>query len=118
MAPELTDVTIRNYCRDRNDVSRNEMIANDLVRAMDSDVPALLTGRSEHLQYFATKTPGVLARLRCEGRYGTRSNVVQPQRPGISPGRTNRGWILSRQEATYGEGCDDARLDLRYSWPC
>src|SRR5438067_5891000 len=37
MAPELTEVTIQDiYAALVNDVSRNEMIANDIVRAVDS----------------------------------------------------------------------------------
>jgi hypothetical protein len=52
MAPELTEVTIQDiYAALVNDVSRNEMIANDIARAIDSGrCPLLLTGRTEHLQ--------------------------------------------------------------------
>jgi hypothetical protein len=39
---------------------RNEMIAGDIVRAVESGrCPLFLTGRSEHLQYFAAKLVGV-----------------------------------------------------------
>jgi hypothetical protein len=52
MAPDLTDVTIQDiYAALVNDISRNEMIANDIVRAIGSGrCPLLLTGRTEHLQ--------------------------------------------------------------------
>jgi hypothetical protein len=48
MAPDLTDVTIQDiYAALVNDVPRNEMIANDIVRAIESGrCPLLLTGRS------------------------------------------------------------------------
>ena len=61
MAPDLTDVTIQDiYGALVNDVPRNEMIANDIVRAIESGrCPLLLTGRTEHLQYFAAKLAGV-----------------------------------------------------------
>jgi hypothetical protein len=61
MVPELTEVTIQDiYAALVNDASRNEMIANDIVRAIKSGrCPLLLTGRTEHLQYFAAKLEGV-----------------------------------------------------------
>src|SRR5207249_7466166 len=61
MAPELTEVTIQDiYTALVDNVSRNEMIANDIVRAIESGrCPLLLTGRTEHLQYFAAKLAGV-----------------------------------------------------------
>ncbi len=48
---DLTDVTIQDiYAALVNDVPRNEMIANDIVRAIESGrCPLLLTGRTEHL---------------------------------------------------------------------
>ena len=43
-----------------NDASRNEMIAADIVSAIETGrCPLLLTGRTEHLQYFAAKLAGV-----------------------------------------------------------
>jgi hypothetical protein len=40
--------------------SRNELIANDIERAVQSGrCPLLLTGRTEHLQYFAGKLASV-----------------------------------------------------------
>jgi hypothetical protein len=61
MAPELTEVTIQDiYAALVDDASRNEMIARDIVRAIESGrCPLLLTGRTEHLQYFAAKLAGV-----------------------------------------------------------
>ena len=61
MAPELTEVTIQDvYAALVNDASRNEMIANDITNAIGSGrCPLLLTGRTEHLQYFAAKLAGI-----------------------------------------------------------
>jgi hypothetical protein len=57
MPPELTDVTIQDiYAALVDDDLRNEMIAADLVRALElGRSPLLLTGRTEHLKYFAAK---------------------------------------------------------------
>ena len=61
MATDLNDFTIQDiYAALVNDVPRNEMIANDIVRVVESGrCPLLLTGRTEHLQYFAVKLAGV-----------------------------------------------------------
>lgn len=61
MSLELTEVTIQDvYGALINDIARNEMIANDVVRAVESGrCPLLLTGRTEHLRFFATRLAGV-----------------------------------------------------------
>ena len=61
MSPELTEITIQDiYAALVNDIPRNEIIASDIVRAIESGrCPLLLTGRTEHLQYFASKLSGV-----------------------------------------------------------
>ena len=61
MAPELTELTIQDiYAALVDDASRNEMIAGDIVHAIESGrCPLLLTGRTEHLQYFAARLAGV-----------------------------------------------------------
>src|SRR5262245_26996127 len=61
MAPELTEITIQDvYAALVDDVSRNEMITDDVVRAVRSGrCPLLLTGRTEHLQFFASRLAGV-----------------------------------------------------------
>jgi hypothetical protein len=61
MARELTEITIQDtYAALVDDVSRNEMIANDIVHAVESGrCPLLLTGRTEHLQFFRSRLAGV-----------------------------------------------------------
>ncbi len=60
MPPDLTEVTIQDvYGALSNDALRNAMIADDIVHAIKSGrSPLLLTGRTEHLQYFATTLSG------------------------------------------------------------
>jgi superfamily II DNA or RNA helicase len=57
MATDLTEVTIQDvYAALVDDAARNEMIANDVTRAIEAGrCPLLLTGRTEHLAYFATR---------------------------------------------------------------
>ena len=61
MAPEFTDVTIQDvYKALVDDAARSQMIAQDIVRALESGrCPLLLTGRTEHLQYLASRLAGV-----------------------------------------------------------
>jgi len=60
LAPDLTDVTIHDvYAALVNDRHRNELIASDLIKATEAGrSPLLLTGRTEHLKYFATQFCG------------------------------------------------------------
>jgi hypothetical protein len=61
MVPELTEITIQHiYAALVDGVSRNEMIADDIVRAVEAGrCPLLLTGRTDHLQFFASRLAGV-----------------------------------------------------------
>lgn len=60
-SPKLTDLTIQDvYAELAKDMARNEMIADDIVRALGQmRCPLLLTGRIEHLQYFAVRLKNV-----------------------------------------------------------
>ena len=62
MVTEATDITIHDiYAALVTDTARNEMIAADLIRAVEAGrSPLLLTGRTEHLQYFAAKLDGAI----------------------------------------------------------
>ncbi len=57
MPPNFGEVTIQDlYAALSNDAPRNELISGDIVGAVTSGrSPLLLTGRTEHLQYFATR---------------------------------------------------------------
>lgn len=56
------DLTIQDvYAALVDDTARNEMIAGDLLRSLESGrSPLLLTGRTEHLKFFASKLEGAI----------------------------------------------------------
>ena len=62
LEPDSCDVTIHDvYAALVRDRARNEMIVEDLMRAVEAGrSPLLLTGRTEHLKYFAAKLPGLV----------------------------------------------------------
>ena len=91
MAADLNDFTIQDVYA-VNDVPRNEMIANDIVRAVESGrCPLLLTGRTEHLQYFAAKLAGVAKHVFVlKGGMG-KNSVGRQRQPWRQCRRMNRG---------------------------
>ena len=115
MSPDLTDVTIQDtYASLVNDVPRNEMIANDVVRAVESGrCPLLLTGRTEHLQYFAAKLAGVARHL-----FILKGGMGKKQRREIAAALAavpeNESRVILATGSYIGEGFDDARLDTLF----
>lgn len=115
MAPELTDITIQDvYAALVNDVSRNEMIAADIVRAIESGrCPLLLTGRTEHLQCFAAKLAGVAKHI-----FVLKGGMGKKQRREISAALAavpeNESRVILATGSYIGEGFDDARLDTLF----
>jgi superfamily II DNA or RNA helicase len=115
MAPDLTDVTIQDiYAALVNDISRNEMIANDIVRAIESGrCPLLLTGRTEHLQYFAAKLAGVAKHV-----FVLKGGMGKKQRREIAAALAavpeNESRVILATGSYIGEGFDDARLDTLF----
>jgi superfamily II DNA or RNA helicase len=115
MAPELTEVTIQDiYAALVSDVSRNEMIANDIVRAIDSGrCPLLLTGRTEHLQYFTTKLAGAAKHV-----FVLKGGMGKKQRRAIAAALAlvpeNESRVILATGSYIGEGFDDARLDTLF----
>src|ERR1051326_2930865 len=115
MAPALTDATIQHiYAALVNDVPRNEMIANDIVRAIESGrCPLLLTGRTEHLQYFAAKLAGVAKHVFVlKGGMGTKQRRVIAAALAAVPENESR--VILATGSYIGEGFDDARLDTLF----
>ncbi len=115
MASELTEVTIQDiYAALVNDVSRNEMIANDIVRAIDSGrCPLLLTGRTEHLQYFATKLAGAAKHVFVlKGGMGKKQRRATAAALASVPENESR--VILTTGSYIGEGFDDARLDTLF----
>src|SRR6202166_4092182 len=115
MAPELTEVTIQDiYAALVTDVPRNEMIANDIVRAIESGrCPLLLTGRTEHLQFFAAKLAGVAKHI-----FVLNGGMGKKERREIAAALTavqdNDSRVILATGSYIGEGFDDARLDTLF----
>jgi hypothetical protein len=108
-------VTIQDiYAALVNDVSRNEMIANDIVRAVDSGrCPLLLTGRTEHLHYFATKLAGAAGHVfALKGGMGKKQRRATAAALASVPENESR--VILATGGYIGEGFDDARLDTLF----
>ncbi len=115
MASELTEVTIQDiYAALVDDVSRNEMIANDIVRAIESGrCPLLLTGRTEHLQHFAAKLEGVAKHVFVlKGGMGKKQRRATAAALASVPENESR--VILATGSYIGEGFDDARLDTLF----
>jgi superfamily II DNA or RNA helicase len=97
-----------------NDVPRNEMIANDIVRAVESGrCPLLLTGRTEHLQYFAAKLAGVAKHVFVlKGGMGKKQRRETAAALAAVPENESR--VILATGSYIGEGFDDARLDTLF----
>jgi hypothetical protein len=94
ISPELTDVTIQDiYAALVDDAARNEMIASDITGAIESGrCPLLLTGRTEHLQYFAAKLAGVAKHVFVLKRgHGEEAASDNDRGSGVGSGGRNAG---------------------------
>src|ERR1022692_3832685 len=112
MAPELTEITIQDiYAALVDNAPRNEMIAGDIVRAVESGrCPLLLTGRTEHLQYFAAKLAGVAQHVFVlKGGMGKKQRRETAAALAAVPENESR--VILATGSYIGEGFDDARLD-------
>jgi superfamily II DNA or RNA helicase len=115
MAPGLNDITIQDIYRALvDDASRNEMIAQDIVRAVESGrCPLLLTGRTEHLQYFATKLAGVTKHV-----FVLKGGMEKKQRrqtaAALAAAPESESRVILATGSYIGEGFDDARLDTLF----
>jgi superfamily II DNA or RNA helicase len=115
MAPELTELTIQDiYAALVDDASRNKMIAGDIVHAIESGrCPLLLTGRTEHLQYFAARLAGVAKHV-----FVLKGGMGKKQRRETSAALAavpeNESRVILATGSYIGEGFDDARLDTLF----
>jgi superfamily II DNA or RNA helicase len=115
MPPELIDVTIQDiYAALVDDGLRNEMIAADLVRALElGRSPLLLTGRTEHLKYFATKLAAVAKHVFVlKGGMGKKERRTTAAELASVP--ENEPRVILATGSYIGEGFDDARLDTLF----
>jgi superfamily II DNA or RNA helicase len=115
MPPELTDVTIQDiYAALVDDGRRNELIAADVVRALElGRSPLLLTGRTEHLKYFATKLAAVAKHV-----FVLKGGMGKKQRRSTAAGLASvpehEPRVILATGSYIGEGFDDARLDTLF----
>jgi superfamily II DNA or RNA helicase len=115
MPPDLTEVTIQDvYGALSNDALRNAMIADDIVRAIESErSPLLLTGRTEHLRYFATRLSGVVQHVFVlKGGLGKKQRRLTAEAMAAVPDDESR--VILATGSYIGEGFDDARLDTLF----
>ena len=115
MAPELPEITIQDiYAALVDDVSRNEMIADDIVRTVESGrCPLLLTGRTEHLQFFASRLAGV-ARHVFVLKGGMGKKLRRETAAALASVPEDESRIILATGSYIGEGFDDARLDTLF----
>jgi superfamily II DNA or RNA helicase len=90
------------------------MIANDVVRAVESGrCPLLLTGRTEHLQYFASKLAGLAKHIFVlKGGMGKKQRRIAAEALALVPEDEPR--VILATGSYIGEGFDDARLDTLF----
>jgi superfamily II DNA or RNA helicase len=115
MPPNIGEVTIQEvYATLSSDASRNELIADDVVRAIESGrSPLLLTGRTEHLQYFAAKLSNAVRHLFVlKGGMGKKQRRQIAEAMAAVPEYESR--VILATGSYIGEGFDDARLDTLF----
>jgi superfamily II DNA or RNA helicase len=122
--PRITDFRMRNEGADITiqdvsaalvaDSARDELIAEDLVRAVrQGRSPLVLTGRTEHLSHFEAKLSGVVSNV-----FVLKGGMGRKQRKAISealakvPDTEQR--VILATGSYIGEGFDDARLDTLF----
>jgi superfamily II DNA or RNA helicase len=112
---EMTDPTIQGvYSALVHDHARNDLIAADIVRAVQLErCPLLLTGRTEHLQSFAEKLSGAAKHVFVlKGGMGKGQRRSMAEALAAVPEDESR--IILATGSYIGEGFDDARLDTLF----
>jgi superfamily II DNA or RNA helicase len=115
MPTEASDITIHDiYTALVTDTARNEMIAADLIRAVEAGrSPLLLTGRTEHLQYFAAKLKATIKHVFVlKGGMGRKQRHRIAEALASVPEHERR--VILATGSYIGEGFDDARLDTLF----
>jgi len=112
---EAVDITIHDvYAALVDDVARNEMIAADVIHAVENGrSPLLLTGRTEHLQYFAAKLDSTVKHVFVlKGGMGKKQRLATAEALAFVPEDEPR--VILATGSYIGEGFDDARLDTLF----
>ena len=102
------------YAALSNDAMRNELIAHDVIRAVESGrTPLLLTGRTEHLQYFSVKLNAAVKHVFVlKGGMGKKQRRQIAEAMAAVPDDEPR--VILATGSYIGEGFDDARLDTLF----
>jgi superfamily II DNA or RNA helicase len=115
MALGSSDVKIQDiYAALVLDKDRNELIFNDLLRALEMGrSPLLLTERVEHLEQFAERLNGVAQNIIVlKGGMGSKQRKAMADQIKAVPGSKER--VILSTGRYIGEGFDDARLDTLF----
>jgi superfamily II DNA or RNA helicase len=99
---------------ERSSTSRNQLIAQDMVRAIAlGRCPLLLTGRTKHVQYFASKLAAVAKHIFVlRGGMGKKQRRDTAAALAAVPEHESR--VILATGSYIGEGFDDARLDTLF----
>jgi superfamily II DNA or RNA helicase len=115
MSDQQTEITIQDvYAALVNDQVRNDVIAADLIRAVQCGrSPLLLTGRTEHLGHFAEKLSGSVKNVFVlKGGLGRKQRREIAEQLAAVPHSEQR--VILATGSYIGEGFDDARLDTLF----
>ncbi|MBI3982869.1 MAG: DEAD/DEAH box helicase family protein [Gemmatimonadetes bacterium] len=95
------------------DESRNQMILNDVVRAIkDRRFPIILTERRDHLEYLAERLRGAVRHLVV--LHGGSPNRRRPSATTLTDVLDGEEFLVLATGRYAGEGFDDARLDTLF----
>lgn len=112
---EETDPFIHDiYDRMINDEGRNRLILDDILTALKAGrSPILLTGRREHLQFFASRLEGAVKNMIVlQGGMGAKARRLATERLSSIPDTEER--LIVSTGSYIGEGFDDPRLDTLF----
>lgn len=115
MPAGIPDLTIQDvYAALVNDSARNALIAADLRSALRGGrSPLLLTGRKEHLEFFAAAAKGFAEHIFVlKGGMGKKQRRATAEALAAVPETESRAIIATG--SYIGEGFDDARLDTLF----
>jgi len=115
LPPELTDPKIQDiYSALVLDRHRNELIFNDLLKALEMGrSPLLLTERTEHLEWFAEHLKGFAQNIIIlRGGMGAKQRKALAEQIKAVPDSKER--VIIATGRYIGEGFDDARLDTLF----
>lgn len=97
-----------------SDAGRNELILNDVIRAVaEGRSPILLTERKDHLEFFAERLRGFVRHLIVlQGGMTDKERRMRGEQLDAVPGDEER--LVLATGRYIGEGFDDARLDTLF----